>query len=132
MGCFTEDVAIATKVHTTGVPVWLIHNARLVNSNMNIIKVISFKPPDDLVIGMYHDPIKLFAQPFDIITRGPNNRQHHEAACQPYANFEKLLVPKPQVEQLVTRESLVGKACVDNGKAKMNAKPAPCKFSILI
>ncbi|KAG2147373.1 hypothetical protein BD769DRAFT_1313148, partial [Suillus cothurnatus] len=82
MGCFTEDVAIATKVHTTGVPVWLIHNARLVNSNMNIIKVISFTPPDDLIIGMYHDPIKLFAQPFDIITRGPNNRQHHEAACQ--------------------------------------------------
>jgi hypothetical protein len=99
---------------------------------MNIIKVVSFTPPDDLVIGMYHDPIKLFAQPFDIITRGPNNRQRHEAARQPYSNFEKLPVPKPQVEQLVTRESLVGKARADKGKAKMNAKPAPCKFSILI
>ncbi|KAG1745670.1 hypothetical protein EDB19DRAFT_1632191, partial [Suillus lakei] len=44
MGCFTEDVAIATKVHAAGVPVWLIRDARLVNSNMNIIKVVSFTP----------------------------------------------------------------------------------------
>ncbi|KAG1838784.1 hypothetical protein F4604DRAFT_1541789, partial [Suillus subluteus] len=44
MGCFTQDVAVATKVHAAGVPVWLIHDARLINSNMNIIKVISFTP----------------------------------------------------------------------------------------
>ncbi|KAG1846463.1 hypothetical protein F4604DRAFT_1595019 [Suillus subluteus] len=119
MGCFTEDVAIATKVHAAGVPVWLIRNARLVNPNMNIVKVVSLTPPDDLVIGMYHDPIKFFAQPFDIIIRGPNNHRHHEAARQPYSNFEKLPVPKPQVDQLVMRESLVGRARVDKGKAKM-------------
>ncbi|KAG1835895.1 hypothetical protein DFJ58DRAFT_735407 [Suillus subalutaceus] len=58
------------KVHAAGVPVWLIRDARLVNANMNIVKVVSFTPPDDLVIGMYHDPVKLFAQPFDIINRG--------------------------------------------------------------
>ncbi|KAG1781379.1 hypothetical protein EV702DRAFT_962911, partial [Suillus placidus] len=119
MGCFTEDVAITTKVHTAGVPVWLIRDARLVNPNMNIVKVVSLTPPDDLVISMYHDPIKFFAQPFNIIIRGPNNRQRHEAAHQPYSNFEKLLVPKPQVDQLVTRESLVGRARIDKGKAKM-------------
>ncbi|KAG1836059.1 hypothetical protein DFJ58DRAFT_735271 [Suillus subalutaceus] len=106
MGCFTEDVAIATKVHAAGVPVWLIRDARLVNANMNIVKVVSFTPPDDLVIGMYHDPVKLFAQPFDIINRGPNNRKRHEAA---HGN-----------------EGVIGrKARVDKGKAKMSAKPAP-------
>ncbi|KAG2079724.1 uncharacterized protein F5147DRAFT_784807 [Suillus discolor] len=125
MGCFTQDVAIATKVHAAGVPVWLICDVRLVNSNMNIVKVIPFTPPNDLVIGMYHDPIKLFAQPFDIIARGPNNRRHHEAARQPYSNFEKLPVPKPQVEQLAMKDSLVGKARIDKGKAKAKAKPAP-------
>ncbi|KAG2158536.1 uncharacterized protein EDB93DRAFT_1076436, partial [Suillus bovinus] len=44
MGCFTQDVAIATKVHAAGVPVWLIHDARLIQSNINIIKVVSFTP----------------------------------------------------------------------------------------
>ncbi|KAG1770140.1 hypothetical protein EV702DRAFT_1202555 [Suillus placidus] len=111
MGSFTQDVAIATKVHAAGVPVWLICDARLVHSNMNIVKVISFTPPDDLVIGMYHHPVKIFAQPFDIIARCPSNCQRHEAARQPYSNFEKL------------PESLVGKARVDKGKAK--AKLAP-------
>ncbi|KAG1844543.1 hypothetical protein DFJ58DRAFT_844036 [Suillus subalutaceus] len=122
---YAQDVAITTKVHAAGVPVWLIRDARLVNANMNIVKVVSFTPPDDLVIGMYHDPVKLFAQPFDIINRGPNNRKRHEAARQPYSNFEKLPVSTPQVEQMVTRESLVGRARVDKGKAKMSAKPAP-------
>ncbi|KAG1840750.1 hypothetical protein F4604DRAFT_1690665 [Suillus subluteus] len=124
MGCFTQDVTVATKVHAAGVPVWLICNARLINSNMNIIKVILFTPPDNLVIGMYHNPIKLFAQPFNIIIRGPNNRRRHEATRQPYSKFEVLPVPKPQVE-LVTRVSLVGKAHIDEGKAKMRAKLAP-------
>ncbi|KAG2742858.1 hypothetical protein P692DRAFT_20879924 [Suillus brevipes Sb2] len=123
MGCITQDVAIATKVHAAGVPVWLIRDARLVQSNMNIIKVVSITPPDDLVIGMYHHPIKNFAQPFDIIARCPSNRRRHEAVRQPYSDFEKLPVPKPQVEQLVVKESLVGKARVDKGKAK--AKLAP-------
>ncbi|KAG1895950.1 uncharacterized protein F5891DRAFT_983807 [Suillus fuscotomentosus] len=123
MGCLTQDVAIAMKVHTAGVPVWLIRDARLVQSNMNIIKVVSITPPDDLVIGMYHHPIKNFAQPFDIIARCPSNRRCHEAVHQPYSDFEKLPVPKPQVEQLVMKESLVGKARVDKGKAK--AKLAP-------
>ncbi|KAG2130926.1 uncharacterized protein EDB93DRAFT_1094609, partial [Suillus bovinus] len=118
MGCFTQDVAVAMKVHTAGVPVWLIRNARLVHSNMNIIKVVSLTPPNDLVISMYHHPIKIFAQPFDIITRCPSNRWCHEAACQPYSDFEKLPVPKPQVEQLVMKELLVGKACVAKEKAK--------------
>jgi hypothetical protein len=99
---------------------------------MNIIKVVLLTPPDDLVISMYHDPIKFFAQPFDIIIRGPNNCQCHEAAHQLYSNFEKLPVPRPQVDQLVTRESLVGRAHIDKGKAKMSAKLVPCKFSILL
>ncbi|KAG1787643.1 uncharacterized protein HD556DRAFT_1312541 [Suillus plorans] len=118
MGCFTQDVAIATKVHAAGVPVWLIRDARLIPSNMNIVKVVLFTPPDDLVISIYHDPLKLFAQPFDIIARGPNNCRCHEAARQAYSNFEKLPAPKPQVE-LVMTESLVGKAPVHKGKAKM-------------
>ncbi|KAG2050822.1 hypothetical protein BDR06DRAFT_1010946 [Suillus hirtellus] len=125
MVCFTNNVTITTKVHTAGVPVWLIHDARLVNANINIIKVVLFTPPDDLITGMYHDPVKLFAQPFNIITRGPNNCQCHEAAHQPYSNFKKLPVPKPQVKQMVTRKSSVGRACVDKGKAKMSAKLAP-------
>ncbi|KAG2031958.1 hypothetical protein BDR03DRAFT_835395, partial [Suillus americanus] len=44
MGCFTDNVAIATKVHAAGVPVWLIRDARLVNANMNIVKVVLFTP----------------------------------------------------------------------------------------
>ncbi|KAG1859392.1 hypothetical protein C8R48DRAFT_774730 [Suillus tomentosus] len=129
MGCFTQDVAIATKVHAAGVPVWLIRDARLIPSNMNIVKVVSFTPPDDLIIGMYHDPLKLFAQPFDIIARGLNNRQRHEATRQPYSDFEKLPAPKPQVE-LVMMESLVGKAPVHKGKAKMKVKLAPYDITV--
>ncbi|KAG1868541.1 hypothetical protein F4604DRAFT_1682189 [Suillus subluteus] len=124
MGCFTQDVAITTKVHAAGVPVWLIRDARLIPSNMNIIKVVSFTPPNDLIIGMYHDPLKLFAQPFDITARGPNNHWHHEAARQPYSVFEKLPTQKPQVE-LVMRESLVGKAPIHKGKEKKKVKLAP-------
>jgi hypothetical protein len=115
--------------HAAGVPVWLIHDARLVQSNMNIIKVVSFTPPDDLVIGMYHS-VKNFAQPFNIIARCPSNRWCHEAVRQPYSDFEKLPVPKPQVEQLGVKESLVGKAHVDTEKAK--AKLALCKFISLL
>jgi hypothetical protein len=33
---------------------------------------------------------------------------------------------------MVVRESLVGRACVDKEKAKMSAKLAPYKFSILL
>ncbi|KAG1863189.1 hypothetical protein DFJ58DRAFT_725088 [Suillus subalutaceus] len=91
---------------------------------MNIIKVVWFTPPKNLVISMYHDPVKLFAQPFYIIIEGPNNRWRHEAARQPYSKFEALPVPKPQVE-LVTRVSSVGKAHVDKGKAEMRANLAP-------
>ncbi|KAG2075016.1 hypothetical protein BDR04DRAFT_973101, partial [Suillus decipiens] len=40
MGCFTQDIAITTKVYAAGVPVWLIHNTRLISLNMNIVKVV--------------------------------------------------------------------------------------------
>ncbi|KAG1770144.1 hypothetical protein EV702DRAFT_1202557 [Suillus placidus] len=52
-------------------------------------------------------------------------------AHQPYSNFEKLPVPKPQVDQLVTRESLVGRVHLDKGKAKMSAKLAPYNATAL-
>ncbi|KAH0827363.1 hypothetical protein J3R83DRAFT_4008 [Lanmaoa asiatica] len=75
MGCFTHSTKVCDDLFHTGVPAWLIHNNYTITKQTNIVKVVNFTFPNEIIRSMYSENRQ--SLPFPCLFNGPGGFTHH-------------------------------------------------------
>ncbi|KAH0834936.1 hypothetical protein J3R83DRAFT_10626, partial [Lanmaoa asiatica] len=75
MGCFTHSTKVCDDLFHAGVPVWLIRNNYTITEQTNIVKVVNFAFPDEIIRSMYSENGR--SLPFPCLFNGPGGFTRH-------------------------------------------------------